>query len=232
MPPQKGKILIYGINLVSFPLSSQSSMVRWEEWCVCKRAQTHLWVAVAVQCCPGGWPGQCGWQYRVNFNLLAASLSDTVLITIDVCSKRIAAGNKDPVVSGALPWCDSIRQVDAYWQGEKRREGAISPRVSHLGTDAMSWKSTPLFLTFPDCTGGALFKVKHLAYTQAESHQKDGTHIQWRTHTSMHAHWTHTHTHHSSHRSKHRPPRPFHHSYWQLEVEEDAKPFIDISWPS
>lgn len=55
-----------------------------------------------------------GWQQGVN--LLAAV---SVLITTDVCCKRIAAGNKDTMVSAAVPWCDSIRQEDAYWQGEK-----------------------------------------------------------------------------------------------------------------
>lgn len=44
--------------------------------------------------------------------------------------KRIAAGNKDTTVSAAVPWCDSIRQEDAYWQGEKgeQTEGAITPQ--------------------------------------------------------------------------------------------------------
>lgn len=55
-----------------------------------------------------------GWPQGVN--LLAAV---SVLITTDVCCKRIAAGNKDTMVSAAVPWCDSIRQEDAYWQGEK-----------------------------------------------------------------------------------------------------------------
>lgn len=98
-------------------------------------------------CSPGTVAGR-----QQGVNLLAAV---SVLITTDMCCKRIAAGNKDTMVSAAVPWCDSIRQEDAYWQGEKggtdreterETEGAISPRVSHLGTDAMSWKSTPLFL--------------------------------------------------------------------------------------
>lgn len=39
-----------------------------------------------------------GWQQGVN--LLAAV---SVLITTDVCCKRIAAGNKDTMVSAAVP---------------------------------------------------------------------------------------------------------------------------------
>lgn len=55
------------------------------------------------------------WGEQQGVNLLAAV---TLLIT-DVCCKRIAAGNKDTAVSAAAPWRDSIRQEDAYWQGEK-----------------------------------------------------------------------------------------------------------------
>lgn len=103
-----------------------------------------------------------GWQAAVVVGGVNLPAAVSVLITTDVCCKRTAAGNKDTTVSAAVPWCDSIRQEDAYWQGEKGgwterdrdgggvsrwgRGAAISPGVSHLGTDAMSRKSTPSFL--------------------------------------------------------------------------------------
>lgn len=110
--------------------------------------------------------GMRGEQQGVN--LLAAV---TVLIT-DVCWKRIAAGNKDTAVSAAAPWCDSIRQEDAYWQGEKggqtQSEREREKREKEGGSN-QSWIPVTLALTqchesprhyFSNRTG-ALFKLKH-----------------------------------------------------------------------
>lgn len=85
-----------------------------------------MWVVVFV--------AVAGWQQGVN--LLAAV---SVLITTDVCCKRIAAGNKDTSVSAALPWCDSIRQEDAYWQGENGGMDRERDRGSNQSSSQSPW---------------------------------------------------------------------------------------------
>lgn len=112
-----------------------------------------------------------GGQQGVN--LLAAV---SVLITTDVCCKRIAAGNKDTMVSAAVPWCDSIRQENAYWQGEK---GERTERERDRQREQSVLESVTLALTqchesphhySSNCTG-TLFKLKHIP--EAECQQKD-----------------------------------------------------------
>lgn len=136
-------------------LNKMCSVGRYVRWTVC------LSVTAA------------GWQQGVN--LLAAV---SVLITTDVCCKRMAAGNKDTMVSAAVPWCDSIRQEDAYWQGEK---GGRTERDRVREREQSVVESVTLALTqchesphhYSSDHTGPLFKLKHLPGAEC---QKKGSH--------------------------------------------------------